>query len=108
MKNYFTITLVCVLTLISCKNEVKKEEETTQKEVAMTDVVSTNDDFKFSLAQWSLHAPFQDGSMDPMDFAHIAKDLGYTGVDYVSQLYTCLLYTSAAAADTPPCAFAGT
>lgn len=87
MKNYFTITLVCVLTLISCKNEVKKEEESTQKEVAMTDVVTTNNDFKFSLAQWSLHKPFLDGSMDPMDFAHIAKDLGYTGVEYVSQLY---------------------
>ncbi|MFC4636435.1 sugar phosphate isomerase/epimerase family protein [Dokdonia ponticola] len=87
MKNYFTITLVCVLTLISCKNEVKTAEESTQKEVAMTDVVTTENDYKFSLAQWSLHEPFQDGSMDPMDFATIAKDLGYTGVEYVTQLY---------------------
>ncbi len=87
MKNYFTITLVCVLTLISCKNEVKTAEENTQKEVAMTDVVTTENDYKFSLAQWSLHEPFQDGSMDPMDFATIAKDLGYTGVEYVTQLY---------------------
>jgi len=95
MKNYFTITLVCVLTLISCKNEVKTAKESTQKEVAMTDAVTTENDFKFSLAQWSLHEPFQDGSMDPMDFAHIAKGLGYTGVEYVSQLYPSVKETGA-------------
>ena len=49
--------------------------------------MTKNNDFKHSLAQWSLHKPFQDGSMDPMNFAHIAKDLGFTGVEYVTQLY---------------------
>ena len=87
MKNYFTIALVCVFVLISCKNDVKKEDETTQKEEPKTEVVAKNNDFKHSLAQWSLNKPFKDGSMDPMDFADIAKDLGFTGVEYVTQLY---------------------
>ena len=43
--------------------------------------------YKYSLAQWSLNKPMKDGSIDPMDFAKIAKELGFTGLEYVSQLY---------------------
>ena len=41
-----------------------------------------------SLAQWSLHRAFQDGSRDPLDFARIARrefDIG--GIEYVNQFY---------------------
>ena len=93
MKNYFTIALVCVFVFISCKNDAKKEDENTQKEEPKTEVVTKNNDFKHSLAQWSLNKPFRDGSMDPMDFAHIAKDLGFTGVEYVTQLYPSVFET---------------
>lgn len=87
MKNYFTIAFVCVFVLISCKNDAKKEEEKTPKEEPKEEMVTKNDNFKHSLAQWSLHEPFQNESLDPMDFADIAKDLGFTGLEYVTQLY---------------------
>lgn len=93
MKNYFTIALVCVFTLFSCKNDAKKEEENTSKEEPKTEVVTKNNDYKHSLAQWSLNKPFRDGSLDPMNFAHIAKELGFTGVEYVTQLYPTVLET---------------
>ena len=44
--------------------------------------------FKLSLAQWSLHKAIFDKSMDPLDFAEKAKEFGFEGLEYVSQLYT--------------------
>jgi len=45
--------------------------------------------FKLSLAQWSLHkAIIDDRTLDPMDFAEKAKELGFEGIEYVSQLYS--------------------
>jgi len=87
MKKYLLASFLCAFTLLSCKTEQKKEgdnafakaeTENSQQPVAI---------FKHSLAQWSLHKPFQDGTMDPKDFPQIAKDLGFTGVEYVTQLY---------------------
>lgn len=43
--------------------------------------------FKLSLAQWSLHKMIQSGEMDPVDFAQKARELGFSGVEYVSALY---------------------
>lgn len=43
--------------------------------------------FKLSLAQWSLHKEILDGKMSPLDFAQKANELGFEGVEYVSQLY---------------------
>ncbi len=87
MKNYLLGAFLCAFVLISCKEEVKKEENSAfakaEKEVSKENMPS----YKHSLAQWSLHKPFQDGTMDPMEFPQIAKDLGFTGVEYVTQLY---------------------
>lgn len=44
--------------------------------------------YKYSLAQWAIHKPIHNGTMDPMDFAEFAKELGFTGLEYVDQLYT--------------------
>ena len=44
--------------------------------------------FRLSLAQWSLHKAIEDGKLNPYDFAAKASDLGFEGVEYVSQLYT--------------------
>jgi len=44
--------------------------------------------FKISLAQWSLHKAIRDEkSMSPIDFAQKANELGFEGIEYVSQLY---------------------
>ena len=44
--------------------------------------------FRLSLAQWSLHKAIEGGKLNPYDFAAKASDLGFEGVEYVSQLYT--------------------
>ena len=44
--------------------------------------------FKLSLAQWSLNQPIRGGSMDPYAFAAKSHELGFEGLEYVSQLYT--------------------
>ncbi len=44
--------------------------------------------FKLSLAQWSLHKMIQSGELDPVDFAQKASELGFTGIEYVSALYS--------------------
>jgi sugar phosphate isomerase/epimerase len=44
--------------------------------------------FLISLAQWSLHRAFFDKTLDPLDFAKIAKqDYGIDAVEYVNQFY---------------------
>ena len=44
--------------------------------------------FKLSLAQWSLHrAILENKSLNPLDFAHKARELGFDAVEYVNQLY---------------------
>ena len=45
--------------------------------------------FKLSLAQWSLHkAILESKTLNPLDFAKKAKELGFDAVEYVNQLYT--------------------
>lgn len=44
--------------------------------------------FKLSLAQWSLHRAIENNSLDPLDFAEKAKEMGFEGIEYVSGLYT--------------------
>lgn len=65
--------------LISCQNNLKKPEATTPE--------TPKQNFEISLAQWSIHSKIHNGTIDPMDFASIAKELGYTGLEYVSNLY---------------------
>lgn len=44
--------------------------------------------FKLSLAQWSLHKAIRDEkTISPFDFAQKASELGYEGIEYVTQLY---------------------
>ena len=42
--------------------------------------------FKLSLAQWSLNQAIRGGSMDPYAFAAKSHELGFEGLEYVSQL----------------------
>jgi len=69
-----------VTTLFSCK-ETKKENVQELK----TD--TSEPFFELSLAQWSIHKMIRNDSVDPYSFAEKAKDWGFTGLEYVSQLY---------------------
>ncbi|MGB0451720.1 MAG: sugar phosphate isomerase/epimerase family protein [Flavobacteriaceae bacterium] len=77
LKHVFTIGATIVL--MGCQNTMKKNQEPASETPVQK--------FEISLAQWSIHNQIQGGSIDPMNFASIAKDLGYTGLEYVSNLY---------------------
>ena len=87
MKNYLLGAFLCAFVLFSCKEEVKKEKDPAFAKAEKETKTDQKTTYKHSLAQWSLHTPFLDGSMDPMEFPQIAKDLGFEGVEYVTQLY---------------------
>ncbi len=87
MKTDIIYISLVAFALFSCKNDRKMNEEDAFAKAQEEEIVITAPNFKHSLAQWSLHKPFMEGTMDPMEFAQIAKDLGFTGVEYVTQLY---------------------
>ncbi len=70
------------LLVMSCK-EGKISEEKIKQEAETTAPF-----FKISLAQWSLNKAIRFEGMDPIDFAQKASELGFEGIEYVSQLYT--------------------
>lgn len=84
-QSYVLVVLILLITFSSCK-EIKKdsvadtpvEEPVVEKEVPF---------FKLSLAQWSMHKMLFAEEMDPYDFAKHAKDLGFSGLEYVNQFY---------------------
>ena len=77
--NLFPLILLLSLFLgftVSCKNETKKP------------AMSSKPFFKLSLAQWSFHREFRENGVSPYEFAKMASNLGFEGLEYVSQLYT--------------------
>jgi len=65
----------------SCKNGENKTEVQQEK------IASTAPFFKLSLAQWSLHKYVIEEKQSPFHFAAQAKEMGFDGLEYVSQLY---------------------
>ncbi len=84
-----TISFVVVCTLLlmgtyACKE--KKTEEATATDAQM-EVAQAEPFFDLSLAQWSMHRMIREEGVDPYSFAEKAKGWGFTGLEYVSQLY---------------------
>ncbi|MGB7394909.1 MAG: sugar phosphate isomerase/epimerase family protein [Pricia sp.] len=73
------------LGMYACK-ETKKEETDVAEDVDLT-VKQVDPFFKLSLAQWSIHRMIKDEGVDPYTFAEKAKNWGFSGLEYVSQLY---------------------
>ncbi len=78
------VSMLLLLFLVACGKKAEKVSETAE---APVEEASKEPFFKLSLAQWSLHKQIQDGDMSPMDFAQKASELGFEGIEYVSQLY---------------------
>ena len=81
-----SMVLVLTFSIIgftSCKSNDKKEEVAVQEESVQEEVPF----FKLSLAQWSFNKHIRNGEMSPLDFAQKASELGFEGIEYVSQLY---------------------
>jgi sugar phosphate isomerase/epimerase len=80
MQFYFMMTVV-FLALTACQQ--KSSDVKTQKQ----EEPEISSRFSYSLAQWSLHRALEDKTLDPLDFASKAKELGFTGIEYVSSFY---------------------
>ena len=85
----FLFPVFFVVFFMSCKNE-KKTENNSKESVVVT---QKDPFFKISLAQWSLNKAIRNGDMNPLDFAEKAHEMGFTGIEYVNQLYTPLMKT---------------
>src|SRR5210317_1881409 len=78
------ILAMSVLSIWGC-GEKQKE---TSKETDNSALVEVQEPFfKLSLAQWSLNKAVRAGEQSPLDFAQQASELGFEGIEYVSQLY---------------------
>ncbi|MGF1559117.1 MAG: sugar phosphate isomerase/epimerase family protein [Flavobacteriaceae bacterium] len=74
-----------LLGVYACKDNKKVETTIPEDTEAMAEVVEPF--FKLSLAQWSIHKMIREGGVDPYTFAEKAKNWGFQGLEYVSQLY---------------------
>lgn len=78
---FFTFLLMSIC-LLSCSKKKPQKEVIEKKEVVNTPF------FKLSLAQWSLHKAINDDkTLDPVDFAQKASEMGFEGLEYVNHLY---------------------
>lgn len=73
---------VSILGTYACKETKKNQVETAAQEPEMVSPF-----FKLSLAQWSIHKMIREDGVDPYTFAEKAKNWGFEGLEYVSQLY---------------------
>ena len=70
------LLLIFILGFVSCKNENKQT------------VTNKDSFFKTSLAQWSIHNSIREDGLSPYEFAKIAHELGFEGLEYVNALYS--------------------
>jgi sugar phosphate isomerase/epimerase len=94
-KSYIRNSALATLAIIllgsfSCKQQKKSEQASTELEAASEAAPF----FTLSLAQWSMHRMINDDGVDPYSFARKAKGWGFSGLEYVSQLYTTELEAS--------------
>ena len=68
------ISLIILALIFSCQNPKKSTPD-------------AKPFFKMSLAQWSFNKSFRSGSVSPYEFARLASELGFEGLEYVNQLY---------------------
>lgn len=73
-----------VMGTYACR-ETRKEPDSMADETAPAQMAEPF--FKLSLAQWSMHKMILENNVDPYSFAEKAKDWGFEGLEYVSQLY---------------------
>lgn len=72
------------LGMYACKET--KKEETGAADANLT-VEAVDPFFKLSLGQWSINKMIREDGVDPYTFAEKAKNWGFSGLEYVSQLY---------------------
>jgi len=79
------VALVFMLVgVMACGEKQKETKAEAVKEIVKVEKAPF---FKLSLAQWSLNKAVREEGQSPLDFAQRASELGYEGIEYVSQLY---------------------
>lgn len=87
--NIFKLFHVAALLLLIVTSSCGEKQKEAAKAAETKEVIKENPVFfKLSLAQWSLHKEIRENGMDPLDFAQKASEMGFEGIEYVSQLYT--------------------
>ena len=82
------LLMLLLTTFIACKNEEKKEMNSNAEQSKTERKEHEEPFFKLSLAQWSLHIAMDSlKTISNLDFAKKGKELGFSGLEYVSQLY---------------------
>ncbi len=84
MKN-LALLVLAVFLLGACKDQAKQEDNTATSEISEDTIPEKS--YSLSLAQWSLNKHIFAGEADPTDFAKTASEMGFEGLEYVSQLY---------------------
>jgi len=74
-----------LLGMYACKENQQTKTQNAEEAGTMAKVAAPF--FKLSLAQWSIHKMIGENGVDPYSFAEKAKNWGFTGLEYVSQLY---------------------
>src|SRR5690606_3252149 len=80
----YSIVGVSLLGMYACKKNNSEAQSTADQNTIISKTAPT---LKLSLAQWSLHKMIVNNTLNPMDFAQKAKELGFEALEYVSQLY---------------------
>lgn len=73
-----SLLLIAPVDAISCKSNTKKTPPAEPPQELF---------FDLSLAQWSLHKSIRSGAMSSYDFAKVASEFGFKGLEYVNGLY---------------------
>ena len=76
----------------ACKKFAKKTEDINDSESLVVENKAPL--FQLSLAQWSINRMIRKEGLDPYKFAEKANSWGFTGLEYVSQLYRTELEAS--------------
>ena len=75
----FTLMVMLMIFFIGSTNLHKGAKE--------QDYSDNSQPYQFSLAQWSINKQIKNGETSPYEFARIASELGFTGLEYVNHLY---------------------
>lgn len=83
-----TLLLFVASLFFACKNTPSNESDAAEMNEETTADSAQTFPYQISLAQWSLHKRYQAEGSNPMAFPKDAKELGFEGIELVSQLYT--------------------
>ncbi|MBR9919238.1 MAG: TIM barrel protein [Bacteroidetes bacterium] len=86
-KSLFLLPLIFLA--FGCSNSNEKPEENPGTKEIIRESTQGEEEFQpeFSLTQWSFHRELFAGEMDNFDFINTASEMGFDGVEYVSQFF---------------------